>query len=64
MKLKHSRPLQLERKADQGRIWLEPWLQNVAKTDGFGSVQIFKTWLKFDDIWLKFSQIYQNLVKP
>jgi hypothetical protein len=42
MKLKPSRPIQLDQKADQGRIWLQPWLQILVKTGNFGLVQIFK----------------------
>jgi hypothetical protein len=42
MKLKPSTPIQLDPKANQGRIWLQPWLQNLVKTDSFGRVQFFK----------------------
>jgi hypothetical protein len=49
--------------ADQGRIWLQPWLQNLVKTDSFGPVQLFKIRSKLDEIQLKFSSIYQNSIK-
>jgi hypothetical protein len=49
MKLKPSRPIELEWKANQGRIWLKQWLQNLVKTGQFGLVQIFKIRSKFDE---------------
>jgi hypothetical protein len=56
MKLKPSRLIQLERKADQGCIWLEPWSLNLEKIGRFCLVQIFK-------IRSKFSKIRSNLSK-
>jgi hypothetical protein len=50
MKLKPSRPIQLDQKADHGRIWLQPWLQNLVKTDGVGPDQFLKIRSKLDEI--------------
>jgi hypothetical protein len=55
MKLKSSRPIQLDQKADQGHIWLQPWLQNLMKIDSFNPVQFFKFRSKLNEIRLKFS---------
>jgi hypothetical protein len=55
MKLKPSRPIQLDQKVDQGRIWLQPWLQNLVKIGNFGSVQFSKILSKINEIQLKFS---------
>jgi hypothetical protein len=56
MKLKPSKPIQLDQKADHGRIWLIPWLQNMVKTSSFGPIQFLKIRSKLDEIQLKFSK--------